>query len=189
VESPPTPYKSKTTTKVQEEKDGSRAERKINEEEEGEDTKSEINETDKVDENTTIKEFYETPEQTTNRVIETLNKQLPGLGITKQDIDMCHRLGKKGIKPRQIIVKFTSRLVKERLMQRKKQLKKPIFISDDLTALNFNVLMCVKKKQPDDIDYGWARNGQIFYKNKTGNVHRVHFREYETWLDLPWPEV
>lgn len=129
----------------------------------------------------------ETADQTTEKVLSALNKQLPGLGLTKEDIDMCHRIGRKGRKPRQIIIKFKSRLVKERVMRRKKQLPKPVYVTDDLTKLNYNVLMCVRKKQPDDIAYGWSRNGKILYKNKVGNVHRVTFREYDTWLELPWP--
>lgn len=55
---------------------------------------------------------------TTAAAIKTLNKEMPGLYLTVEYIDMCHRLGKKTeTKNRQIIVKFTSRLVRNKVLR------------------------------------------------------------------------
>jgi hypothetical protein len=131
----------------------------------------------------------ESPEETRDLVIKTLNEKLPGLNLKKEDIDTCHRLGKKSEgKGRQIIVRFKSRLTKDAIMRRKKNLPKPLFVSEDLTKRNHHVLMCVKNKMPDEVDKCWTLNGKIYYKDKVGNIKQVHYNDYENWIDLPWPE-
>lgn len=135
------------------------------------------------------KQVIENAEETRDLVIKTLNTKLPGLNLTTDDIDTCHRLGRKAEgKNRQIIVRFQSRLVKEKIMRRKKELPKPLFISEDLTKQNHHILMCVRWKMPDEIDKCWSINGKICYKNKMGNIRQVNYNEFENWMGLPWPE-
>jgi hypothetical protein len=141
-------------------------------------------------EDKTRKTLGENADQTTDYVIDKLNKCIPGINLTKSDIDMCHRLGKpnNGGKPRQLIIKFTSRLVRNKVFRLKKNLPKPLFLTEDLTKLTHQVFLSVKLKQPDEIDKCWTANGDIYYKNKVGNVHRVHNSDFDMWLDMPWPK-
>ena len=135
------------------------------------------------------KVFKENADQTTNNVITVLNKNIPGLNLKECDIDMCHRLGKaiEG-RPRQVIVKFTSRLLRNKVYRLKKNLQRPIFITEDLTKLNHQVYLSVKSKQPDEIERCWTTSGDIYYRNKVGNVHKVEYNDYDMWLDMPWPK-
>lgn len=128
--------------------------------------------------------------QTEDKVVQFLNSNISNLNLEKKDVEIAHRLGiKKQGKQRQIIVKFYSRNIKSTVLKNKKQLKgSGVFINEDLTQLNQHVFSCVRRKQPDEIESAWTINGTIFYKNKTGNVHRVNFKDFEHWIDLPWPE-
>lgn len=88
------------------------------------------------------------------------------------------------------MVKFRSRFSKNTVMNNVRNLKgSQMFITEDLTGLNQDVFMCVKKKMVDDVKYVWTRNDTIFYENKTGNIHHFRFSEYQEWFDLPWPEM
>lgn len=79
-----------------------------------------------------------------------------------------------------MIVKFKSRMVKECILKNVKHFKgSKLYITEDLTSMNFLVLNCVKKKMPDEVNAAWFINGKICYENKAGNVHVVQFNEYE----------
>lgn len=134
-----------------------------------------------------LKQISENADQTTDIVIKYLNQHIADLNLKREDIDISHRLGKKsGKNPRQIIIRFMSRLTRDKLLRSKKALPKPIFVMEDLTKTNHQVLMCVKNKMPDEVEFSWTRNGAIYYKNKAGYIQRVHSREYGHWLNLPW---
>jgi hypothetical protein len=116
---------------------------------------------------------------------------MPKLKLEIDDIEVGHRLGKQDDKkPRQIIVQFSSRGTKVDILKNRKLLKgSGIYVNEDLTRLNQHVFTCIRKKLSDEVEGVWTRNGNIFYKNKMGSVHRVHSDEYQTWIDLPWPTV
>ncbi|KAH3694930.1 hypothetical protein DPMN_082375 [Dreissena polymorpha] len=104
------------------------------------------------------------------------------------DINIAHRLPNKDNKNRDIIVSLISRQTKLDIIANRKQLKgTDIFINEDMTKLNLHVLMCVKKKMPDEINSAWFMNGKIFYKNHMDNIQTVKFEDYEHWTNLPWP--
>lgn len=129
--------------------------------------------------------------KTEDKVVSFLNSNISNLNLQKKDIEIAHRLGqKKEGKVRQIIVKLYSRNTKSTLLSKRKQLKGcGVYINEDLTQMNQHVFSCVRRKQPDEIDSVWTVNGTIFYKNKTGNIHRVNFSDFEHWIDLPWPDT
>ena len=137
-----------------------------------------------------INDKDETPEMTSKLVIDTLNTKIEGLHLTNSDIDAAHRLGKVkfGI-TRQIIVKFLSRMTRDRLMSQKYRLKNTgNFVNDDLTHIIAKVLACIRKMLPDEVEKGWSQNGRLMYKNKMGHKHTVLFKEYNHWLDIKWPD-
>ena len=98
---------------------------------------------------------------------------MENLDLTKQQIDITHRMGKQtNGKHRQIIVKFVSRMTREKIMSRKKQLKgTDIFIGKDLTRLNNRVLTSMhKNKSKNGIKQTWSKNGNLFFKNEHDNI-------------------
>lgn len=77
-------------------------------------------------------------------------------------------------------------------MKKRKLLKNTgVYINEDLTTLNQHILACIRnmrKKQPDEVEGAWSIDGHLFYNNKTGTIHRVWYENYQTWIDLRWPE-
>ena len=64
-----------------------------------------------------------------------------------------------------------------------------IQIFEDLTPLNSEILACTRKKLPDKIEDSWFNNGIIYTKLKSnGAVEKLPYKNYQTWLDLPWPK-
>jgi len=131
----------------------------------------------------------ETSAQTTDKVVEVIQRHFRDVTLEKEDIDIAHRLGEKKDGKRQIIVKLISRSKKNEIFRDKKRdlTDIGIFINEDLTKLNQHALLCVKKKLPDEVDSAWTRDGQVKYKNMMGNIHALKFEDYQTWFDLPWP--
>ena len=132
----------------------------------------------------------ESAEQTAQTVAETLNAKLPNTNLKRYDIDIAHRLGKKRDgKPRTVIMKFVSRMTRDNVFKNRKNLKgSNIFINEDLTRINQNILTCVRVKMTDEVESAWSSNGRIFYKHKDKTMHEVKSKDYEKWVDMPWPE-
>ena len=60
-----------------------------------------------------------------------------------------------------------------------------MFINEDLTHLNHEVLMSVKKKMKEEVKEAWSHNGKLLYTNMTDNVHVVQYCDYRHWLEMP----
>lgn len=132
---------------------------------------------------------HETAEQTTAEVINTINREMPGVNLKFDDIDIAHRLGKfDKDKQRQIIVKMKSRMTKINIMTRKKALRgKHIFINDDLTKLNQAVFKSVRVKNKDHVSSAWTQDGVIKYRDHNDHIQTVNYTNFHYWLNLPWP--
>lgn len=130
---------------------------------------------------------FENAEETTNVVIRTLNEKL-NMNLGKADIDVAHRMKAVRNGSQEAIVKLQSRLVKESILRNRKALKGTgIFINEDLTQLNQQVFMSVKKKLPGEVSSVFSRNGVIKYVTRNNEVKPVLYQDYQRWLDLPWP--
>ena len=131
----------------------------------------------------------ETPENTMKLVADVVKKHT-GIQLSKTDIDYGHRLGRfKNGKCRPIVIKFVSRDKKIQIMKMSRQLKQgKIYPSEHLTPLNQDVFNSVRLKKRDTVESVWSRSGKIFYKNRDGNIHRVLYKQYDEWLNLPWPQ-
>ena len=134
---------------------------------------------------------FETAEETIEVVVKKLNTTMRNLDLRYEDIDIAHRLGKKKKDiHRQIIVKFNSRLKRDEILRQRRILKgTDIFIKEDITPLNQEVLACMRKKQPDEVDQAWSKGGRLYYKHKsdTNTIILVPYEEFQAWIDLPWP--
>lgn len=40
----------------------------------------------------------------------------------------------------------------------------------------------------EDILATWSRSGSIFYESASGHINKRPYREYQHWIDLPWPQ-
>ena len=87
------------------------------------------------------------------------------------------------------MVKFVSRMTRDTVISRKKELKgSDIFVAEYLTRLNNKVLTSLRKKKENEIKQAWSQNGKLYNKNKHDHVHIVKFMVYQYWLELDWHE-
>jgi len=127
----------------------------------------------------------ETPMQTTEKIVTILNEKFINLNLHKSDIDISHRLGKiQTDRPRPIIAKFVSRLVRNEVMFRRRELKGTrIFINEDLSHLNRFMLTAVKKTIPDN-EAVWTRDGTLHHKTADGKIHVIPYSEYKRLMGM-----
>ena len=93
-------------------------------------------------------------------------------------------------KNRPVIVKFVRRQTKINVMKKSKDLKKrSIFVNEDLTRLNQQVLASLRLKGNGEIEKCWSREGRLFaiYRGMTHPIE-VKFKDYSTWIEKPWPK-
>lgn len=90
-----------------------------------------------------------------------------------QTVEFAHQLpSKKSVSsnPNQIIVRMQSRLIRSLVFKYKKKLLhaphlKGVYISDDLTALNYRKMMDCKRDP--SVQTAWSTGGHIYYTKKT----------------------
>ena len=90
------------------------------------------------------------------------------------DIDRVHRVGRRGLYPRQMIVKFTSYRAKERVVKNRSKLKgkKGFYVNEDLTSFNLDLLR--KARMAGHVQHTWASDGKIVVKLEDESIHVVH---------------
>ncbi|KAH3877479.1 hypothetical protein DPMN_001347 [Dreissena polymorpha] len=63
-----------------------------------------------------------------------------------------------------------------------------IFINEDLTKTNAEVLASLRLKEPTRIEKAWSYGGKLFAKYKSSERYeQINFYQYHTWLSKPWP--
>ncbi|MEW8544146.1 MAG: hypothetical protein AB2693_11485 [Candidatus Thiodiazotropha sp.] len=122
-------------------------------------------------------------EQLTDIVVRFINANVLKLSnstdpeaIVSQDIERCHFTGRG---KRQLLIKFVRYHTKRRIYLCKKNLKQnpnKIFISEDLTKANHNLVMDIRDKFKQRAIFSfWTRDGAIFVKKrKDDSPVRVH---------------
>jgi regulator of replication initiation timing len=141
-------------------------------------------------------EAKESSENCTKKTLQLLNAKM-GLDIKDTDVGIAHRLGKfKDGKNRPVIVQFVRKQTKINIMSQTKKLKDTgIYINHDLTKLNNEVLASLRLKDKKRVEKCWFYEGKIFaaFKNELSPemepiTRQILFKEYNYWLELPWPE-
>lgn len=127
---------------------------------------------------------------TTNQVVSLVNRYL-NIPINESDIDIAHRLGKfKQGENRPIIIKFVRRQIKVDIVKNSKSFKgSRIFVNEDLTKLNAEVLASARLKDPQHVERAWSFEGNIYVLFK-GNQQAVQIKhaDYKSWLEKSWPK-
>ncbi|KAF0297227.1 hypothetical protein FJT64_005301 [Amphibalanus amphitrite] len=111
-------------------------------------------------------------EDVTALVVNTLNKNMPGLNLAESDIDRAHRLPGPN---NRVIVRFVRSgegSVRDRVMSRRLELRgKELFVSESLTKLRsliFRSLLAAKRDKK--IYTVYSRGGHVYYKDKQYGV-------------------
>lgn len=109
--------------------------------------------------------------------LKLFNKEL-GVAVRKEDIEALHRTGRKKegdagkSRPRQIIVRFTNRRLRDRVIGERKKLKnKGYSISEDLTYANLKLEQQAYRHK--DTQSTWSVGGTIFAKLQNGRTVRL----------------
>ena len=115
-----------------------------------------------------------------------------GLRVEKEDIDIAHRIGKhhRG-KIRPVIVRFIRRQTKSDVMRNAKLLKgSGIFLNEDLTKLNAEVLASVRVKDPETVERAWSFDGKLYARFRGKERSEIiDYEHFPTWLNKPWPKA
>ncbi|KAH3818100.1 hypothetical protein DPMN_119696 [Dreissena polymorpha] len=63
-----------------------------------------------------------------------------------------------------------------------------IFINEDLTKINAEVLASLRLKEQELVEKAWSRDGKLFvhYRGQERN-EQVTFDKYKLWLAKSWP--
>lgn len=105
--------------------------------------------------------------------------------ITRNDIDVCHRLGKRqGVdRPAGVIVRFVRREIKQKLLE-KRRIKRnfstanlgydgpaePVYINESLSPGKRKLLAAARAaKKEKNYTFLWVRNGKIFMRKNQGD--------------------
>ena len=104
--------------------------------------------------------------------------------VQPTDIAVSHRLGRPSEgTTRQVIVKFTTRNVRERVYSAKKELKnvredenmKHIYINEDLTKFHANLARDARAlRNSGVINDIWTQYGKIIVKDKQNRISVIH---------------
>ena len=109
---------------------------------------------------------------TSESVVNFLKHELD-VDISHSEIDKAHPIGKsQDGKPPPLIVKFSNHRSKEKVLSRRRSLKgKRIFITEDLTKQNYQLLQAAKKHS--SVSSCWSHNGKILAKceNPPRTIH------------------
>ena len=119
----------------------------------------------------------------TENVVVKLSEALQ-VDIFRDNINRCHRVGRRGDHPRPIICRFNTTKEKDRMMQAKRKLKdintenlfgaKRIYINEDLTKVRSDIAAKARRlKAEKKIEDTWTSNGVIFVKTANGKVTRI----------------
>ncbi|CAB4034358.1 Hypothetical predicted protein [Paramuricea clavata] len=97
----------------------------------------------------------------------------PSVTVNDCDIDRVDRVGRQGLFPRQMIVKFTSYRAKERVVKNRSKLKgkKGFYVNEDLTSFNLDLLR--KARMAGHVQQTCASDDNIFVKLEDDSIHVV----------------
>ena len=119
----------------------------------------------------------EEPEEDSYEKVSTFFQSKLGLTIENSEYDRIHRVGRRGSKNRQMIVKFKSYRTKAEVIKHRRKLKGTIglFINEDLTAYNLDLYH--QARGVPFIAATWSSDGKVFVKLPDESIHIVRCKE------------
>jgi flagellar basal body-associated protein FliL len=119
----------------------------------------------------------EDPEEDCYEKVSTFFQCKLGLTIENSEYDRIHRVGKRGSKVRQMIVKLKSYQTKAEVIKHRRKLKGAagLFINEDLTAYNLDLYY--EARGASFIAATWSSAGKVFVKLPDETTHLVRCKE------------
>ena len=140
--------------------------------------RSDLNDIQQYSRKSHVRVFGMPEEQNENcqvKVTDLINSKL-NYSIDDNTVEVAHRVGKVGEKPRAILVRFHRRDIKYSVMKARKMLRgSGISISEDLTKTNLNLVK--ESKQHPRIEDAWGWNGKVFAKGLNGKTFVIRLNE------------
>ena len=126
------------------------------------------------------------PVNTDDLILNVCNQKLK-LGIQKEDIGRSHVIGKVCNGKSQVIVRFLSYRIREKVYSAKKRLKgdpDKIFITENLTTFRTNLVKeLAELKFNHDINAYWTNDGRIYAKKSESSTKQL-ICNHDDILDL-----
>lgn len=136
--------------------------------------------------NVEIKGVEEVGKENLKEIVVSIADKL-GVNMSVEEIDVIHRVNNRNNRePRDIIVQFKRREIRDSLLQVKKvkinniditkgKLDKLVYINEHLTPYNKMLFWEARKKSNDKgFRFVWIKNGKIFVrKHETEKAHRI----------------
>lgn len=126
------------------------------------------------------------PVNTDDLILNVCNQKLK-LGIQKEDIGRSHVIGKVRNGKSQVIVRFLSYRIREKVYSAKKRLKgdpDKIFITENLTTFRTNLVKELSDlKFNHNINAYWTNDGRIYAKKSESSTKQL-IRNHDDILDL-----
>ncbi|KAH3695668.1 hypothetical protein DPMN_083126 [Dreissena polymorpha] len=65
-----------------------------------------------------------------------------------------------------------------------------IFLNEDLTKLNAEVLASVRHKDPETVERAWSFDGKLYARFRGKERSEIiDYEHFPTWLNKPWPKA
>ncbi len=140
------------------------------------------------------------PENETNeddiKAIVKLGKQKFGVDMETSDVEHTYRLGKpREDKPRDIIVKFCKKSIRERFYQNRKaainqgDTAKNIYVNDHLTEHRRHLLYIARKLyKSNKIKAAWSQGGNVLIQ-LTESTNPVQIKDHEDLAEIKDPVI
>ena len=116
----------------------------------------------------------ESQQQCEEKVAKLVNDKLQ-LGVSRKDIEACHRVGtsRRTDGQRCVIVRFVSRKIRDAVLAARRNLKgSRTVIVEDLTPRAYS-LLCQVKDDKDVCAQAWSKNGSVVMKTHSGHIETV----------------
>lgn len=139
--------------------------------------------------NIRIKGISYADNENTNDIVMKLASDI-GVELSKDDISTSHRLGvtRDNAKPSPIIVRFSKRDKKVELLKNKRNIRRGVYIEEDLTKLRRNIAYEVRKDS--NTSRTWTIDGKICALVKEdGNEVKKVFETPDDLYKLGWNEA
>lgn len=118
-------------------------------------------------------EVHNVPYVEGENLLDRLNTMADELNLTHLDetnVEAIHRLPAKPNKAPPILVRFTSRVTREKWLEKRAQLrerKSKEYLMENLTAQNKRLLWLIKRKAEEmDYQFAWQKNGKMFVRKR-----------------------
>lgn len=123
-----------------------------------------------------------------NKVISIVNANLQGINATTADISVVHRIktATPNNKPAPVVIRFTRRSVRNRILQNRKQLKgKSVSITEHLSPSRNDLLKkATQLVHEHKVSATWSQGGRILVKKNNNEILQINSAQQLSTLQV-----